>query len=169
MVHDVQSAPVGAGDSSGAASPDITASEKMSNLIPPPADVPAPADASSGINTRSSNISSSVLLGVVIGIIGAFVLAAVALLMVRHRRQKRRKQQLLQLFKAQGDEPMPHLATAALVRAASSASSESSGSQNTQAGGMQCMCHSSKYVQLLLLPHNPVSCPGGAQQHQIRA
>jgi hypothetical protein len=102
-------------------------------------EVPAPVSPlvdSSSTSSTSRNSSSSgtgnLLAAVVSSVVGACVAAAVAaLLVVRRRRSKSKQRQegLQQRFKREHSEQLPNLATTALVRAISSASTDSSGSQ----------------------------------------
>lgn len=103
----------------------LTASDDMNRQLPQPLDSPTLMDET---NSNSST-TAGVVAGIVAGIIGAVLLLAVgSILIVRRRKRQRQQQRLQHLFSPKPTEQVPHLATAALVRASSSGSTDSSGS-----------------------------------------
>lgn len=72
---------------------------------------------------------AGLIAGIVASVIGAVVVVAVgSTLIVRQRKRLRQQQRLQHLFSHKPAEQVPHLATAALVRASSSGSTDSTGS-----------------------------------------
>jgi hypothetical protein len=99
--------------------------------VPAPVSPPVDSSSSSG-RTSSSGGTGNLLAAVVSSVLGACVVAAIAALLVRrHRRSKSKQRQegLQQQCKHYQPELLPNLAATALVRAISSASTDSSGSQ----------------------------------------